>query len=128
MNEMRCCSVDEVICGLEQYFCNCHVIALVLPRVHLATLQADRYNRFNNRRRLRSLPVNDEFSLIRQWTNPYQSAALQKSLGVVVGIGDDAAVVELKNGFQLVLSSDTMVQDIHFNQRTMGMSDVGFKA
>jgi thiamine-monophosphate kinase len=74
------------------------------------------------------LPVNDEFGLIRQWTNPYQSAALQKSLGVVVGIGDDAAVVELKSGFQLVLSSDTMVQDIHFNEKTMRMSDVGFKA
>jgi thiamine-monophosphate kinase len=74
------------------------------------------------------LPVNDEFGLIRQWTNPYQSAALQKSLGVVVGIGDDAAVVELKPGFQLVLSSDTMVEDIHFNNKTMHMSDVGFKA
>jgi thiamine-monophosphate kinase len=74
------------------------------------------------------LPVNDEFGLIRQWTNPYQSAALQKSLGVVVGIGDDAAIVELKSGFQLVLSSDTMVQDIHFNEKTMRMSDVGFKA
>jgi thiamine-monophosphate kinase len=96
--------------------------------VCLATLLADRYNKFNNRRRLSSLPVNDEFGLIRQWTNPYQSAALQKSLGVVVGIGDDAAVVELKSGFQLVLSSDTMVQDIHFNEKTMRMSDVGFKA
>ncbi|QGQ98513.1 thiamine-phosphate kinase [Paenibacillus psychroresistens] len=96
--------------------------------VYLATLLADRYNKFNNRRRLSSLPVNDEFGLIRQWTNPYQTAAMQKSLGVVVGIGDDAAVVEMKAGFQLVLSSDTMVQDIHFNEKTMRMSDVGFKA
>lgn len=72
--------------------------------------------------------VQDEFELIRQWTEPYQSAALQKPLGVIVGIGDDAAVVELKSGFQLVLSCDTMVQDIHFNERTMQMADVGFKA
>jgi thiamine-monophosphate kinase len=34
----------------------------------------------------------------------------------------------LNIGFQLVLSSDTMVQDIHFNEKTMQMSDVGFKA
>jgi thiamine-monophosphate kinase len=74
------------------------------------------------------MSVNDEFALIRQWTNLYQSAALQKSLGVVVGIGDDAAVVQLKSGYELVLSCDTMVQDIHFNEQTMRMADVGFKA
>ncbi|MEX2461734.1 MAG: thiamine-phosphate kinase [Paenibacillaceae bacterium] len=74
------------------------------------------------------MPIQDEFGLIRQWTNAYQSAVLQQALGVVVGIGDDAAVVESKSGFQLVLSSDTMVQDIHFNEKTMGMADVGFKA
>jgi thiamine-monophosphate kinase len=105
-----------------------YVIACKVQSVYLASLLADRYNKFNNRRRLSPLPVDDEFGLIRQWTNPYQSVALQKSLGVVVGIGDDAAVVELKSGFQLVLSSDTMVQDIHFNEKTMRMADVGFKA
>lgn len=74
------------------------------------------------------MPTQDEFELIRQWTDPYKSANLQKSLGVIVGIGDDAAVVELQAGFQLVLSCDTMVQDIHFNEQTMRMADVGFKA
>jgi thiamine-monophosphate kinase len=74
------------------------------------------------------MSVNDEFALIRQWTKLYQSTALQKSLGVAVGIGDDAAVVQLKSGTELVLSCDTMVQDVHFNERTMRMSDVGFKA
>ncbi|MDB5052194.1 MAG: thiamine-phosphate kinase [Bacilli bacterium] len=74
------------------------------------------------------MPEMDEFALIRRLTQPHQSDALQKILGVVVGIGDDAAVVEVTPGAQMVVSCDTMVQDIHFNQKTMCMTDVGFKA
>jgi thiamine-monophosphate kinase len=74
------------------------------------------------------LSENDEFALIRRLTAPHQSVMLQKALGVVVGIGDDAAVVEINPEFQLVMSCDTMVQDVHFNEKTMSMTDVGFKA
>jgi len=74
------------------------------------------------------LPDVDEFGLIERLNRFRQSEALRKSLGVAVGIGDDAAVVEIKPGFQLVMSCDTMVQDVHFNSRSMSDADVGFKA
>src|SRR5690349_4559983 len=74
------------------------------------------------------MPDLDEFGLIKRLNGFQQSEALRKSLGIVVGIGDDAAVVEIKPGFQLVMSCDTMVQNVHFNSITMSMADVGFKA
>ncbi|GIP39988.1 thiamine-monophosphate kinase [Paenibacillus sp. J31TS4] len=48
--------------------------------------------------------------------------------GVVVGIGDDAAVCEVSPGRQLVLACDTMVETIHFHERTMRPADIGHKA
>ncbi|WP_246628235.1 thiamine-phosphate kinase [Paenibacillus oenotherae] len=52
--------------------------------------------------------------------------------GVVVGIGDDAAVVEAPPGeggaLQWVLAVDTMVETVHFNAATMAEADVGWKA
>jgi len=47
---------------------------------------------------------------------------------VVVGVGDDAAVVNGRPGFQWVVSCDTMVEEIHFKPVTMRYGDIGFKA
>lgn len=47
---------------------------------------------------------------------------------VIVGIGDDAAIVSGKTGFYDVLAVDTMVEDIHFSKITMTPEDVGYKA
>lgn len=70
----------------------------------------------------------DEFALIRYLTEGDRGGEPGKQEGVVVGIGDDAAVVEHPAGFQLVLTCDTMVQGIHFLPETMAWADTGFKA
>ncbi len=77
----------------------------------------------------------DEFARIRYWTDQRQSAEWQASRGVVAGIGDDAAVVDLAKGAsalpgkkQLVLAVDTMVETVHFNAATMRDEDIGYKA
>lgn len=52
----------------------------------------------------------DEFDLI----NRYFTWAGQRSDDVLVGVGDDAALVRLPPGEATVLSLDTMVEDVHF--------------
>lgn len=48
--------------------------------------------------------------------------------GIVVGIGDDAAVVRVAEGMDQVISCDTMVEGVHFHRWTMRYSDIGYKA
>lgn len=50
----------------------------------------------------------DEFELIRRFF-PQADAD-----GIVLGIGDDAAVLEVPPGYQLVQALDTMIEDVHF--------------
>jgi thiamine-monophosphate kinase len=80
----------------------------------------------------------DEFALIRLLTDRNRTLGRRgwgnakdgqpPKSGVVVGIGDDAAVADISPGCQLVLSCDTMVETVHFNRCTMRDSDIGFKA
>ncbi|MFS1511293.1 thiamine-phosphate kinase [Chengkuizengella sp. SCS-71B] len=70
----------------------------------------------------------DEFALIHSLNYKKQSKHFQNKLGVVKGIGDDAAVVNIHSGSQLVMTCDTMVETIHFNAYTMLDEDVGYKA
>ncbi len=65
-----------------------------------------------------------EFRLIEQ---------LRRSFGrtgpaVVRGIGDDAAVVAPPKGRQLVLTTDLLIEGVHFDLRTASVEDVGYKA
>ena len=46
---------------------------------------------------------------------------------VIVGVGDDAAVVAPGTG-QLVLSTDVMVEGTHFSRETSSARDLGYKA
>jgi len=75
----------------------------------------------------------DEFARIRLWTGGRQRPEWQRSRGVVVGIGDDAAVLEpdldeAGAPRQLVWTVDTMVEEVHFNAATMDDPDIGWKA
>ncbi|OUM94851.1 MAG: thiamine-phosphate kinase [Thermobacillus sp. ZCTH02-B1] len=75
----------------------------------------------------------DEFARIRLWTGGRQRPEWQRSRGVVVGIGDDAAVLEPdREGAgaprHLVWTIDTMVEDVHFSTSTMDDADIGWKA
>lgn len=73
----------------------------------------------------------DEFGLIRFLTEgglaslPRTEASKSS---VVLGIGDDAAVVRNRPGFQTVLSCDTMIDQVHFRRETMTYGDIGYKA
>lgn len=77
----------------------------------------------------------DEFARIEHWTAGRQEGEWQRQRGVVVGIGDDAAVVDpaaaadgVASPKRLLLAVDTMVETVHFKQSTMRDEDVGYKA
>lgn len=74
------------------------------------------------------MPKSDEFSLIRLWNAGRQSPEHLAELGVVAGIGDDAAVVTSPDGHEWLLAMDTMVEEIHFRPESMGDADIGYKA
>lgn len=64
-----------------------------------------------------------EFDIIRR----YFTAAGARRSDVVVGVGDDAAVVDVPSGQQLVLAMDTLVSGVHFPEETRA-EDIGYKA
>jgi thiamine-monophosphate kinase len=47
---------------------------------------------------------------------------------LTVGIGDDAAVVQPERGALEILTTDSLVEDIHFDRRFSSCADVGWKA
>src|SRR5688572_31831696 len=47
---------------------------------------------------------------------------------VVVGIGDDAAVVEPERNRLEVLTTDSQVEGVHFDQTFVGAADIGHRA
>jgi thiamine-monophosphate kinase len=65
----------------------------------------------------------DEFALIRRYFAPLTPGGE----GVVLGIGDDAAVLQPSHGCELVVTSDTLIAGRHFPAATAA-SDVGWKA
>jgi thiamine-monophosphate kinase len=56
--------------------------------------------------------VPSEFQLIQQFFQREQ--AEQPAEGVLLGIGDDCALLQIPNGKQLAVSVDTLVADVHF--------------
>jgi thiamine-monophosphate kinase len=48
--------------------------------------------------------------------------------GVLVGIGDDTAVLEITPGAVLLATTDLLVEDIHFRRLTASPYDIGWKA
>lgn len=53
--------------------------------------------------------------------------ALRRHPGLLVGVGDDAAVLRPSRGFML-FSTDMMVEGRHFTRATIGWEDLGWKA
>ena len=71
----------------------------------------------------------NEFSLIDTYFKPLGEIANQDaaSPNVVMGIGDDCALLAAKPGYQLAVSADTLVAGIHFPETTHPI-DIGYKA
>lgn len=44
-----------------------------------------------------------------------------------LGVGDDAAVYRIPEGYDELISTDTMVEGIHFTAETMSAADVGYR-
>ncbi|MCM2680541.1 thiamine-phosphate kinase [Echinimonas agarilytica] len=64
----------------------------------------------------------NEFDLIRQY---FETPSVNRA-DVPLGIGDDCALVQPKPGFQLAITTDTMVDGIHFDSR-LSPADIGHK-
>lgn len=66
-----------------------------------------------------------EFDIIRQY---FTSAVISESRAdVVLGIGDDAAILNIQEGHHLVQSVDTLVAGVHFPIETSA-EDIAYKA
>jgi thiamine-monophosphate kinase len=65
-----------------------------------------------------------EFELIRRFSAPFQ-----KSLpGGTTGIGDDCAVIPWKDGRSLLVTTDMLVEEIHFLREGIPPRDPGYKS
>ena len=64
-----------------------------------------------------------EFGLIEHLTKNFEI----KQSSTIKGIGDDAAVLEFKNG-QTVMTTDLLVENIHFDLSYMPLKHLGYKA
>ncbi|MGD6874584.1 thiamine-phosphate kinase [Sutcliffiella horikoshii] len=69
------------------------------------------------------MSISDEFAFIKD-IQPDRLFHAKK----VVGIGDDAAILKMEEGFEKVVCVDTMVEDVHFTRETMKPFDIGYKA
>ncbi len=70
----------------------------------------------------RATPL-DEFQAIRRLVRTLKA----RRTDVALGVGDDAALVRVPAGSDLVLALDTLVEDVHFPART-APADIGWKA
>ncbi|WP_404349014.1 thiamine-phosphate kinase [Sutcliffiella horikoshii] len=69
------------------------------------------------------MSISDEFAFIKD-IQPDRLFHAEK----VVGIGDDAAIIGMEEGFEKIVCVDTMVEGVHFTRETMKLFDIGYKA
>ncbi len=69
------------------------------------------------------MSISDEFAFIKD-IQPDRLFHAEK----VVGIGDDAAIIGVEEGFEKIVCVDTMVEGVHFTRETMKPFDIGYKA
>src|SRR5512132_3021385 len=77
----------------------------------------------HRRQRARARAKPGEFALIERFVR----AVPARGRGVAVGPGDDAAVLRLAAGEELVATVDAVVEGIHFDRKS-SWADVGWKA
>lgn len=57
-----------------------------------------------------------------------RAAAASDRDGVIVGIGDDCAVLDVTPGAYLIAKTDLLIEDVHFRRRYAEPADIGWKA
>ena len=65
-----------------------------------------------------------EFGLINHLTKNFN----QKHANTLLGIGDDAAVLSVSETEALLLSTDMLIEGVHFNLMYMPLKHLGYKA
>ena len=65
-----------------------------------------------------------EFQMIERFLEPFA----RKGAGVVVGPGDDCAVLRTEPGTDLCVTTDAIVENVHFNPAFFSNADIGHKA
>ena len=65
-----------------------------------------------------------EFGLIEKLTKE----AILKNPSSIIGVGDDAAEIELSSKESMLISSDMLVEGVHFNLSYVPLKSLGFKA
>lgn len=68
-----------------------------------------------------------EFDLIQRYFNASTASKRTPRKDVVVAIGDDCAITELRHNQRLAITTDTMVENIHFLP-SISASDLAYKA
>ena len=75
-------------------------------------------------RRQASLSQLGEFQLIQSISNGFSQGGIRP----IVGMGDDAAVLPGSSLNQMVISTDLLIEHIHFKRTTSTFYDIGYKA
>lgn len=65
-----------------------------------------------------------EFGLIDHLTNKFEL----KNTNSLLGVGDDAAVIAISDEEVMLLSTDMLIEGIHFNLMYMPLKHLGYKA
>ena len=71
-----------------------------------------------------SLETIGEFGLIRQLQRQWPAS----SPWIITGIGDDAAILTTPPGQQLLVSTDVLIEDVHFDLNYQTPKDLGWRA
>ncbi len=71
-----------------------------------------------------SLKTIGEFGLIRQLQRQWPTSSPR----IITGIGDDAAILKARQGQQLLVSTDVLIEDVHFDLNYQTPKDLGWRA
>lgn len=74
--------------------------------------------------KLRNLEDLGEFALINHLTESFEN----RNPTTIFGVGDDAAVISISEDESLLISTDTLVEGVHFNLMYMPLKHLGYKA
>ena len=98
----------------------------LLMRVNASTftLSILRFTMSDNEKRHREIDALGEFGLIDTLTKD----ATLKNPSSILGVGDDAAEIDLSAKESMLVSSDMLIEGIHFNLSYVPLKSLGFKA